>query len=184
MDQALFYFVNHLPHPAWADRLSLSFDEVGEARVLLGLAAVFFISGLFMRQKKMWIGAIFLAAAIFLLGFFVSVLRDAFDRPRPYAALSDVYFVGKTNGWSFPSGHAALFSVFGTFMILHFKKARVYWAAIIVLGGLSRIYQGAHYPSDVLGGWIIGGAVAWAINWFSCLLEKKFPERFFHIEKT
>ena len=183
MDHRLFYLINGLPHPAWLDRLSLSFDEVGEVPVLLGLAAVFFLFGLITRQKKMWIGAIFLAAAIFLLGFTVSLLRDLFERPRPFAALSDIYFVGKTNGWSFPSGHAALFSVFGTFMVLHFKKARPYWAMIIVLGGLSRVYQGAHYPSDVLAGWLIGGAVAWLTNWFSCHLENRFPDHFSKLKK-
>jgi len=184
MDQKLFYLINGLPHLEWLDRLSLSFDEVGEAPVLLGLTAVFFIFGLLMRRKKMWIGSLFLAGAIFLLGLSVSVLRDVFERPRPYAVLSGVTFIGTTDGWSFPSGHAALFSVFGTFMILHFKKARAYWVAIIMLGGLSRVYQGAHYPSDVLGGWLIGGVVAWLTNWFSCLLEKRFPDHFFQAEKT
>lgn len=149
----------------------------------MGFAAVFFVFGLFMRQKKMWIGSFFLAAAIFLLGLSVSFLRNLFERARPYTVLSDVYFIGKTNGWSFPSGHAALFSVFGTFMILHFKKAKVYWVAIIILGGLSRVYQGAHYPSDVLAGWVIGGTVAWFTNWISGLLERRFPDHFSHVKK-
>ena len=74
-------------------------------------------------------------------------------------------------GYSFPSGHSAnAVAMYGS-IAREIRKKWMWWLAVIVplLIGLSRFVVGVHYPTDVLGGWLVGLA---AIG-FSALLEKK-----------
>jgi undecaprenyl-diphosphatase len=95
------------------------------------------------------------------------LLKALFHRARPGADL--VYLLPSLSSLSFPSGHTmGTTSVVGSLVvILHVAKAsRGVRLAAILLGsaaivgvGLSRVYLGAHYPSDVLGGFL--AAAAW-----------------------
>ncbi len=95
-----------------------------------------------------------------------TLLKMAFDRPRP-----EVEGAARVFTASFPSGHAMLSAV--TFLTLGAllartnadHRVRVYFMTLAVLltilVGMSRIYLGVHYPSDVLAGWCLG--TAWAV---------------------
>ena len=74
-------------------------------------------------------------------------------------------------GYSFPSGHSANAAAMYGSIAREIRKKWMWWLAVIVplLIGLSRFVVGVHYPTDVLGGWLVGLA---AIG-FSALLEKK-----------
>lgn len=106
-----------------------------------------------------------------------NLLKAGFDRPRP-----DVEHAVRVFSASFPSGHATLSAV--TFLTLAALLTRVrarrgvklYFVSVAVvltvLTGLSRIYLGVHYPSDVLAGWCVGSA--WAILcWTAALLLQR-----------
>jgi undecaprenyl-diphosphatase len=93
------------------------------------------------------------------------LVKDLVDRPRPEANESLLHATGS----SFPSGHATLSAaVFGSLAILaveRFEGPRrilsVTAMMVIVLAvGVSRVLLGAHYPSDVVGGWLLGAALA------------------------
>lgn len=81
------------------------------------------------------------------------------------------------HGFSFPSGHSALSAVaFGMVALLVLRsgldgRARAALVSlmmvIVFLVGLSRIYLGVHYPSDVLAGWAAGGAVVGIVAWLT-----------------
>jgi membrane protein DedA with SNARE-associated domain/membrane-associated phospholipid phosphatase len=108
------------------------------------------------------IQAAVLAAGYALIQVGVTVTKDLVERPRPSDPLVDI------TGWSFPSGHAAnaiAYVVLAVILAAAIRKAR--WrVAVIVIGaviaaviGLSRVYLGVHYLSDVTSGWALGLAV-------------------------
>jgi undecaprenyl-diphosphatase len=106
-----------------------------------------------------------------------SLLKFSIARPRP-----DLFVpAAKVFTTSFPSDHASLSAI--TYMTLAAllartivsRKIRVYFMvvalALTFLIGLSRIYLGVHYPSDILAGWSIGSA--WALGCWTIMT--RFP---------
>ncbi len=101
------------------------------------------------------------------LKYFTSA--EAISLPTLFNAMFDVNEVGLDDIADFPAGHALRATVF--YGLAAFCVARLahdhrqgyiaYGAALIAIGAISatRIYLGAHYPIDVLGGWIAGGAL-------------------------
>jgi undecaprenyl-diphosphatase len=98
------------------------------------------------------------------------VLKHLVGRPRPWLhVMGLIPLINETDPYSFPSGHTC--AAFAAGMI--WAKAlpqtwmRVLAVVLAVLMGLSRLYVGVHYPSDVLAGAIIGSlsaAVAWKLG--------------------
>jgi membrane-associated phospholipid phosphatase len=99
------------------------------------------------------------------------ILKVLVERPRP--ALSEhVVFV---DSWSFPSGHSLnSMAVLGLLTVLAMRERpgrlrRVLLATIgaflVFVVGLSRVYLGVHWPSDVLAGWLIG--ILWLVGLFT-----------------
>ena len=102
-------------------------------------------------------------AFVFLLSPYVnSVLKDAFADPRPFELDPTVQrrFSG-AEGYGLPSGHAQNAVVLWGTMAICFRKAWLWAVAILlmVLVGFSRIYLGVHFPTDVLGGWVVGAVL-------------------------
>lgn len=97
-------------------------------------------------------------------------LKYVVKRDRPYAALANVHFSGPETGdpYSFPSGHATDAFALATSVSLRYPKPAVYiplhlWALFVAYG---RVYQGVHYPSDVLVGGVIGSGTAVLVHLF------------------
>jgi membrane-associated phospholipid phosphatase len=95
-------------------------------------------------------------------------LKRIFQRTRP-----PLPWLGPASGYSFPSGHSLVsLALYGTLAYLLFQniKNRTWRIRITVLLillplliGISRIYLGMHYPSDVLAGWVL--AIGWGVIW-------------------
>ena len=131
-------------------------------------AAIFVV--FFWRGLRIEAFALLLAVVTFLGAEALSVLVD---RPRPSPDLVRVskFLVGN----SFPSGHVYAAVVFYGFLVgvawhrvrwLYFRMLLPTIAtAIVVLAGISRVYLGVHWPSDVLGGALLGSVALAGLLW-------------------
>lgn len=162
--------------PAWLTDTVVNVTSLG-SNVVLALVALA-VAGFLLVAGKRGAGALVLASAGG--GAILSmVTKGWFSRPRPDV----VAHVIETHTASFPSGHslgaAATYLMLGL-MVARFsrrKAVRIYAIAIAMiltlLVGLSRIYLGVHWPTDVLAGWLMGAAWAVLCWWFAGQLQRR-----------
>jgi membrane-associated phospholipid phosphatase len=116
-------------------------------------------------------------------GLINDLVKNIIERPRPPANLVDVF--SALTSYSFPSGHVMFYTIsFGFVWYLAYTLLKpswkrgfllVFFGSLILLVGVSRIYLGHHWPSDVLGAYLLGGLVLMAI----ILLYRWGKKRFF-----
>lgn len=87
-------------------------------------------------------------------------IRFFYHRPRPFLALDLPHLLTETS-YSFPSGHAIFFFALAAGIYTSNKRlgAGLFVAAVLI--GLGRVAAGVHYPSDILGGALLGILVGW-----------------------
>lgn len=150
--------------PDWLQHSAVDLTSLGGHSVLITLITA--IVGFLLINRRHATALLVLASS--LGGTLVSTgLKLLFERPRP--ALVE-HLVGVSTP-SFPSGHAllsaAIYLTLGALLAREFPQPRLrrYFLAVAVtltlLIGMSRVYLGVHWPSDVLAGWCIGALWAW-----------------------
>ena len=109
-----------------------------------------------------WVTAISTVVARFVV---TEIIRFFYHRPRPFLTYQLYPLISK-NEWSFPSGHSAFFFAMATTIYLYDKKWGTWFFIAALIMSIGRIVAGAHYPSDILGGMIVGVLTAYAIFHF------------------
>jgi undecaprenyl-diphosphatase len=162
--------------PPWLERAVLNLSALGSVAVtalIVSVATVFLLLARKPRQAALVVGV----ASVAAIG--LTLLKNAFGRARP--TLVDPIEV--VAGLSFPSGHtviaAVLYPTLGMLVASNLRARHlkvfvfVVAALLALVVGFSRVYLGVHYPSDVLGGWLLGLAVAIAAGLVIQMLKKQ-----------
>jgi membrane-associated phospholipid phosphatase len=116
--------------------------------------------------RKKWIEAVFVVATLLSSSVISAALKVLVARPRPPSyTLNQSGLLGSFNQFAYPSGHVLFFVIFFGFVAFLSYRNFTGWiqgiaisscAALIMLIGISRIYLGDHWLSDVIGSYIIG----------------------------
>ena len=162
--------------PAWLRGAALDITALGSASVL-GLVVAAIVGFMILQGLRRTALLVFVASAGgWLLN---SLLKELFQRPRPEV----VPHLSEVMSLSFPSGHAmtsaAVYLTLGALRDARSRPAgrrRMYCMgfAMFLAGivGVTRVYLGVHYPTDVLAGWLVG--LSWALL---CWLVERAIER-------
>ncbi len=97
------------------------------------------------------------------------ILKNIFERQRPFIELGLQPFISEPKGFSFPSGHSTASFIGATCIFLTNKKWGIYAYILALLIALSRVVLLVHYPTDVITGAILGIAIALIVT---ALLKK------------
>ncbi|MFH1995507.1 MAG: phosphatase PAP2 family protein [Candidatus Omnitrophota bacterium] len=162
LDIALFNIINR-------DCANAIFDTVMPVITSLGSGKAVFIAAIMIaliagRKKKAV--SIILLAAIPVAQTFAYHLKMFFALPRPGNVLSEIHLLVHANGYAFPSGHTTMICTAATILAAFFRSRALFlWLAAAV--GVSRIYTGAHFPSDVLSGALLGTGLGYGMVAFA-----------------
>ena len=112
--------------------------------------------------------------------FFTNIaLKNLVGRTRPYDAVEGLtVLIDKLKSFSFPSGHTAcsFAAAYAYYRCLQQKKWGIPALLLAGLIGFSRLYVGVHYPTDVIGGAIIGMFAAWIASKVVEFVEKRIQK--------
>lgn len=151
IDTRVFLFFNMWGYrPRWLDLAVGTLSQIGN-----GLLAYVIASYLYYYNTDL---ALQMILGTLTLSLLVEVLKSITNRARPFIANENARVVGwREPGRSFPSGHSSQIFFMATLLAAHVSPLlSVLFYAIAVFVGFTRMYVGAHYPRDVLGGAVLG----------------------------
>jgi undecaprenyl-diphosphatase len=165
-DVDLLYDINGLAKeaPHWFDR---AMGFVGEWGLLLAMVLLVLWCWTSVRRRGGEDAASSVAAIVWAplaagIALLVNVpIRGFVERPRPFVDHQglDVLVTGKTD-YSFVSDHATLTMAMAVGLFVANRKFGLLGLGLALLEGFCRVYMGVHYPTDVIGGFALGTAVA------------------------
>lgn len=157
-------------------KLMIFFSFVGStvSVVIISLLSALFLYKVLHHRKELFLLVITMVGSTLLN----LVLKFIFQRTRP-----DINQLVFEEGYSFPSGHSmAAFSLYGilTFLLWKHMKTRIRRGMLLLVNslmiltiGLSRIYLGVHYPTDVLGAYTASGFWLFVVILFYQWLQER-----------
>lgn len=160
-DRNLFGSINHLAgSTTWAHSFMAAYALWGGLVALTLVWACCWLSARHRRDLRSMAGVILTGTASVIALTLNQVIGPLVDRPRPFVALPHVLrLLPHSADSSFPSDHAMIAGAFvGGLLVVHRRWGSVA-AVLAVLLAFARVYVGVHYPTDVLGGLLIGATV-------------------------
>ena len=156
------------------DALAVFFDQAGaRGEIWIAFTAVLLA---FRRTRKAGF-AMALALCLYMVsGHFI--LKPLFARPRPCDIRPEMLtLVARPHGWSFPSGHTASAFAAAFALWLQTRKLGVPELVLAAFIAFTRLYLYVHFPTDVLGGLVLGLALGFFASWLVDSLANKFKKK-------
>lgn len=145
----------------WLDSVMIFFTGIGEAGIcwiLLGLALT-----AIKRTRRCGLTVLVSMALTYLLGNIL--LKNIIGRPRPFIVDTSVtLLIEKPSEYSFPSGHTASSFAAAAAVFAYYRVPGLLAFLVAALIAFSRMYLFVHYPTDILGGILLGTADAWLVT--------------------
>ena len=152
MDAFLFEKINGFAlRSFFIDDLGIFFAEY-----LPYLLVFFLFLLLLLNFQKYWRMVVFSLTAGFLSRGITELIRIGWNRPRPFVENDVNLLIGYLRSYSFPSAHTAFFFAVSIIVLLCNKKIGAIFFVSAFLISVSRIYSGVHWPSDIMGGFLVG----------------------------
>src|SRR5690242_15165173 len=131
------------------------------------------VLGLASRRGIGWTGALVVLTGVvtFAADSLSFGAKDLADRPRPFVAHPQIHPLYVVHSSSFPAGHAATAFAGATLLAFLAPRLAPAFVALAALIAWSRVYDGVHYPSDVLAGAVLGALVGVAAAVAARLVE-------------
>ena len=158
IDISLFRFFNGSLCNSVFDFLMPIITDLNKQRLVLIFVALILLWMLLRGNRRARIAVILLIVTIvFSDQFSSSVIKYWFERPRPCHVLHNVHLlVSCGSGYSFPSSHAVNNFAGALILSFFFPRSKWWFFGFASIVAFSRVYVGAHYPSDIAGGAVIG----------------------------
>ena len=163
LDIRLLRFIHHnriMAFDPWLYAMSLITTYIS-----VGIVISILIISLVKKSKPMRI-IFFKMLAVLIIAASVSLtLKTMVTRERPFTTYQDIEKLSEAGSSSFPSGHTIeVFAMaVGLSLLIPGKKITIPVFAWALLVAYSRMALGVHYPSDVLGGMVIGATIGWLV---------------------
>jgi len=135
--------------------------------ISIAIPAGLAIAGFIKHDKKLKQDALFIGTAFLVSSLVTQSTKRIVNRQRPYESYSFILQRDdEGGGMSFPSGHTSAAFCTATSLALRYPKWYIITPAYLFATSVAwaRMYQGVHYPSDVLAGGLVGAASAW-LGW-------------------
>src|SRR4051812_16298591 len=161
VDFRIFHWLNRLQaHTRWAHGFFRAYAKDG-----IALFAVLLLAGWWLSRSRgdlRGVAGSAWAAIAALIGLAANqVIGGAIDRARPYVSHPGTHLlVSRTSDFSFPSDHSVVAGAVAVGLLFVDRRIGTVAVVLAAVMAFARVYVGAHYPADVLGGLAIGSLIA------------------------